>query len=178
MSLRGGFLITAFLFFAPAFSNTLSSALNSSMLTNKKKKNFNFFAFLVASHLYTHTHTHAHTHTHTHTHTHILFFAFLVASLLQYHCPPPPPPPPPTTRYKDMLKEIYIMSKLGHHPNVVGFFGVSMGPGGMPMILIELINGPTLDHFLASMEGMLPHWRRQRPTYVAWTKVPLCLRFS
>ena len=72
---------------------------------------------------------------------------------------------------KDMLKEIYIMSKLGHHPNVVGFFGVSMGPGGMPMILIELINGPTLDHFLASMEGMLPHWRRQRPTYVAWTKV-------
>lgn len=72
--------------------------------------------------------------------------------------------------FKDMLKEIYIMSKLGHHPNVVGFFGVSMGPGGTPMILIELINGPTLDHFLASMEGMLPHWRKQRPTVAAWAK--------
>ena len=72
--------------------------------------------------------------------------------------------------YMDMLKEIYIMSRLGYHPNVVGFFGVSMGPGQNPMILIELINGPTLDHFLASMEGMLGHWRKQRPTVVAWAK--------
>ena len=46
----------------------------------------------------------------------------------------------------------------------------TQGPGGNPMILIELINGPTLDHFLASMEGMLPHWRKQRPTVAAWAK--------
>mmetsp|Transcript_20930 Transcript_20930/g.69872 ORF Transcript_20930/g.69872 Transcript_20930/m.69872 type:complete len:442 (-) Transcript_20930:270-1595(-) len=72
--------------------------------------------------------------------------------------------------YKDILKEIYIMSKIGFHPHIVAFYGVCSGPGGNPVILLELVNGPTLDHFLASMEGMQLHWRKQRPTLAAWTR--------
>ncbi|KAJ1467652.1 kinase-like domain-containing protein [Baffinella frigidus] len=70
--------------------------------------------------------------------------------------------------YQDMIGEMYVMSRIGLHPNIISLYGVCAGPSNDPVIIMELTLGPSLESFLQTIEGNLVNWRKQRTTYSQW----------
>lgn len=60
--------------------------------------------------------------------------------------------------FQDMVNEVNFVADLGSHPNVCEFYGFSLGPNDSPVLVMELIEGPTLedhfDHFRAKKKKM------------------------
>lgn len=69
--------------------------------------------------------------------------------------------------YNDFLTEAKIMSIVGPHPNVVDFYGLRDVPGEAPIILLELLDGPSLGDFLRRFEKR-GSWKPKRATIVSW----------
>lgn len=68
--------------------------------------------------------------------------------------------------YKEVITELQVMSSVGSHPNIVTFFGaVTLSK---PLIVMELIKGPTLESFLHEREG---HSRSlKKATIAGWSR--------
>jgi serine/threonine protein kinase len=84
--------------------------------------------------------------------------------------------------YQDMIGEMYVMSRIGLHPNIISLYGVCAGPQNDPVrvshtlisasapqvarkpqtetirmlqvIIMELTLGPSLESFLQTIEGI------------------------
>mmetsp|Transcript_699 Transcript_699/g.1782 ORF Transcript_699/g.1782 Transcript_699/m.1782 type:complete len:399 (-) Transcript_699:209-1405(-) len=52
---------------------------------------------------------------------------------------------------RDLISELDLLFSVGHHPNLVGFYGaVTLSK---PMLVLELVRGPTLDEVLHGKDG-------------------------
>mmetsp|Transcript_13578 Transcript_13578/g.33299 ORF Transcript_13578/g.33299 Transcript_13578/m.33299 type:complete len:437 (+) Transcript_13578:106-1416(+) len=70
-------------------------------------------------------------------------------------------------RYKDLMMELEVMNHVGKHPHCVSFIGaVTMSK---PIIVMELVNGPTLEAFLHPHHGPQPGSLR-RETVAGWSR--------
>lgn len=51
-------------------------------------------------------------------------------------------------KFQDILIEIFVMSKLGSHPNLIEFYGACLSEAENPIVLMELMEGQDLENFL------------------------------
>ena len=66
--------------------------------------------------------------------------------------------------YNDMLAELKVFKKVGHHPNVVNLIGACTLPGGPLYIVTELVGGGNLlDYLRASRRGRKPEYVNMDP---------------
>ena len=71
---------------------------------------------------------------------------------------------PQTQAYKDLVMELEILTSVGHHPNLVEFYGACIVDLQAPIILEEIVKGPNLEKFMMDKYVSL-----ERSTIYAWT---------
>mmetsp|Transcript_14666 Transcript_14666/g.33864 ORF Transcript_14666/g.33864 Transcript_14666/m.33864 type:complete len:335 (-) Transcript_14666:293-1297(-) len=71
---------------------------------------------------------------------------------------------PQSQAYKDLIMELDIRPSVGHHPNLVEFYGACIVNLSSPIILEELVKGPNLEAFMTQKYVKL-----ERNTVYGWT---------
>mmetsp|Transcript_8587 Transcript_8587/g.21154 ORF Transcript_8587/g.21154 Transcript_8587/m.21154 type:complete len:310 (+) Transcript_8587:222-1151(+) len=71
---------------------------------------------------------------------------------------------PQSQAYKDLIMELEILTSVGHHPNLVEFYGACIVDLTSPIILEELVKGPNLETFMTQKYVKL-----ERNTVYGWT---------
>mmetsp|Transcript_52763 Transcript_52763/g.107646 ORF Transcript_52763/g.107646 Transcript_52763/m.107646 type:complete len:363 (-) Transcript_52763:391-1479(-) len=70
--------------------------------------------------------------------------------------------------FVDMVNEVNFVAKLGSHPNICEFFGWSKGSHDDPVLVMELIDGPTLEDFFDLYRKRNLKWRPKIATMYSW----------
>lgn len=70
---------------------------------------------------------------------------------------------PQTQAYKDLIMELEILTSVGHHPNLVEFYGACIVDLQQPIIIEELVKGPNLQKFMDDM-----YIKLERNTIYGW----------
>ena len=68
--------------------------------------------------------------------------------------------------YQDLVAELFMLSRVGRHPNLVQFYGACIADNHCPVIVLELMEGRDLETFLAQKpQG----FNLGRPTVYNWS---------
>ena len=68
--------------------------------------------------------------------------------------------------YKDMVVELFMLSRVGKHPNLVQFYGACVSDMRCPILVLELMEGQDLENFLAQKS---PGFNLGKPTVYNWS---------
>ena len=66
----------------------------------------------------------------------------------------------------DLVSEIELLPKIGHHPNVVGFVGACVSDH--PIMIFEYMDGGCLDDVLTAKRKNGSPWRPPKETSFSW----------